>query len=486
MLPLRRTLRAFAPRTRRGGGPQAAFGALARHEFERSSARRSDDTPSQLETAVARRAGSESRGGPERGAPAPEQAPDSRGASGTIGHVLYVGAVLPKLSETFVTRELLGLRRRGVRVSAASVRPPERGLDDPALDALANEARVVYGPGLFRGALRGALRSPRTLVRGVVDSVIGQDVPLARRPRILYQCLGGLALADQVRGEGVEHVHAHMANTPAGVAMYAAGALGVPFSFTGHAADLFRDRVLLPRKLSAAAFVACISEWHRSFYREQARLGDERLPVVRCGVDVADSTVADDERSGIVAVGRLVPKKGFDVLLEAVALLPAELRPRVTLVGDGPERDALERQATSLGVSGQVAFRGAAPNAEVRELLKRALVCVLPCRVSGDGDRDGIPVVLMEAMAAGTAVVSGDLPTIRELVRDGDTGRMVPPGDAPGLAAALRELLERPDYRRRLAAAGRERVLEEFALDLNLDRLLDAFARAKSLPGDRG
>jgi glycosyltransferase involved in cell wall biosynthesis len=181
------------------------------------------------------------------------------------------------------------------------------------------------------------------------------------------------------------------------------------------------------------------------------------------------------QRNGILSVGRLVPKKGFDVLLDALALFPAAQRPRVTIVGDGPERTNLQRLADSLGLDSHVHFCGWLPNDQVKNLLRRSTMCVLPCRVDSDGDRDGIPVALMEAMAEGVPVITGDLPAIRELIQNGENGILLPPDDVFGLADAIRELSSRPGLRERLGRAGRERVQEEFALDTNLDRLLNAF-----------
>jgi glycosyltransferase involved in cell wall biosynthesis len=322
------------------------------------------------------------------------------------------------------------------------------------------------------------------LLRGILDSTLGHNTSLAQRPRVFWQCLAGLALADMVRSEHVDHVHAHMANTPTGVAMYAAMALGVPFSFTGHAADLFRYGSLLEQKLRSASFVACISEWHRDYYKRRATLDDTRLPIIRCGVEVDRELDTEARDGGILAIGRLVPKKGFDVLIEALARLPETLRPNVTIIGDGPERAALEKLVQSLlGPSARVAFRGALPNSEVLGLLRRTSLCVLPCRVGSDGDQDGIPVALMEAMAEGVPVITSDLPTLRELVRNGESGTLVRPDDPEALAGALRELLEHPEQRARLGSGGRARVIEEFAIEPNLDRLLNAFFSVrKALP----
>lgn len=402
--------------------------------------------------------------------------------------ILYIGGRLPTLSETFVTRELLGLRERGLIVHAASVRASERGLGDHRLDTLATEAVPVYGRGAARLLADAAAevaahpaRGVRTMAMMIADAVTGRDVAMKSRPKVVWQGLAGLALARRVRPRGVGHVHAHMAHVPAAVAMYAASQLGVPFSFTGHAADLFRDRALLTRKLRRAAFVACISEWHRAFYLEQTPLDEDKLPIVRCGVE-PDSTAAGpasgDGRT-VLSVARLVPKKGIDVLLRAVGQLGAMGAPLTCqIVGDGPERSRLESLCAGLDLGERVALLGARPNEQVRALMRSCDLFVLPCRVGADGDRDGIPVVLMEAMAAGVCVISGDLPTIRELVIPDRTGVLVPPGDADALAAVIRDLLARPERRRAIAEAGRRYVLEEFSLERNLDRLQRAFARA--------
>lgn len=389
-------------------------------------------------------------------------------------HILYVGAVLPKRSETFVYREVLGLRERGVAVSVASVHPPEQGLDDPALKQLADEHVPVYGRGIggkLAVACDATKRSWWRPPRG-----ISETAPVYW-PKYQLQCDAGYALAHRVKGRGITHVHAHMAHVPTTIAMHCAESLGVPFSFTGHAADLFRDRSALKTKLKRASFVACISHWHRGFYNELVPRPDADYPVVRCGVDVDAFKPGDDaQRSGLLTVGRLVRKKGFDLLIQSLAGCNAGSR--LTIVGDGPERGALRQQVDRLGLGDRVELVGAKSNNEVRALMSRAKVFVLPCRVAEDGDRDGIPVVLMEAMASGLVVVSGDLPTIRELVAHERTGMMVQPGSVEQLSAAMCSLNADPSLAARLAEAGRRRVVEEFSLPVNLARLCKSFDAA--------
>jgi glycosyltransferase involved in cell wall biosynthesis len=270
-----------------------------------------------------------------------------------------------------------------------------------------------------------------------------------------------------------------MAHVPATIAMYAARQLGVPFSFTGHANDLFTQRSLLREKLLRSAFTACISRWHRDFYRTLADLPDSRLPIVRCGVEMPDSPLSrrrpETADFRILSVGRLVPKKGFEVLLHAVAELVRRGRPiQCRIAGNGPQRETLERLRRDLALEDAILFEGPVSNATVKTMLRDVDLFVLPCQVDASGDRDGIPVALMEAMAAGVCTVSGDLPAIRELIEHRVSGWLVPPGDAEALAGGLETLMTDDDLRAHLAEAGRRHVASEFSLNTNVDRLIDA------------
>lgn len=406
--------------------------------------------------------------------------------SRTRDAILYVGAVLPARSETFVYNELLALGARGVRIHAASVRTPEQHLGEQRLDALAASVIPIYGAGTarlvadaLRETLAHPLRAAGVLAWLVADELRGKPLPLLRRLKLVGQALAALALARRVRPLGIGHLHAHMAHVPTTIAMYAARQLGIPFSFTGHANDLFRQQTLLREKLQRAAFVACISHWHRAFYRTFVNLPERRLPIVRCGVELPDRATATGhaDRQGvaprIIAVGRLVPKKGFDLLVAALDRL-RDLPWQCEIIGSGPEEQRLSDQVRSLHLADRITLLGAAPHARVRQLVAQADLFVLPCRVDPAGDRDGIPVVLMEAMAAGVPVVSGDLPAIRELVHDGENGALVAPEDMDALVAAIRRLLTDAALRHNWGQAARAWVAQEFSLAGNVDRLWQA------------
>lgn len=397
--------------------------------------------------------------------------------------VLYLSSILPKRSETFVYKEVLGLQARGLDIVVASLYPPEQDLGEEDLDRMAAVAVTVYGAGIrrilrdaFAYFVRHPSRSTAVMTIAVADALFAADLKWNGRPKVAFQGLAALALARRLElpSRRPTHIHIHMAHAATTVGMYAAKALGIPFSFTGHAADLFRERCLLEQKLNRAAFVACISEWHRDWYRTICQRPDVEYPVIRCGVAVPDVPVP--ARSGppltLLGLGRLVPKKGFDVLVQACRILTQEgVRLECTIAGDGPEMQHLKDLAASLPVK----FPGAVANRDVPGLLEGTDIFVLPCQISADGDRDGIPVVLMEAMAEGVCSVSGDLPTIRELIRDGENGRLSPAGDPWALADRLRALALDPFLRQTFACKGRQRIEEEFSSAKNLDRLVAAF-----------
>lgn len=390
--------------------------------------------------------------------------------------VLYIASRLPELSETFVYREMLGLRERGRSVIPASVRAPKRFTGDAVLAALADEAFVIYARATI-AALPLALGCHPALALAALRDAASADHPsLKSRFKHVVQALMGIAAGWRLRHRGIAHVHAHMAHVPAMVGLYIARALGARFSFTGHAADLFVDRAALGFKLDRAAFAASISHWHQEFYGSVTEISRDRLPVVRCSVALPNTI--RDERREIVTVARLVSKKGVDLLIHAFAaagLTDWTLR----ILGDGPERNALEELAASLGVSDRTVFEGAQPHVRCLVAIAEAGLFALPCRTAINGDKDGIPVVLMEAMAAGRAVIAGDLPAIRELIEHDASGLLVAPNDKAALGHAIERLVADAALRRSFAARARARIEVEFSDSVNLDRLVAAFDHAR-------
>jgi glycosyltransferase involved in cell wall biosynthesis len=443
---------------------------------------------------------------PTTAEPAPTVADPAMGDAAptpVTGTLVYLAPHFPGLHQTYVQREVRRLRARGWTIQPVGLNVSQDH-DDRTVDDLRDGAWTLYErgaaalvPGVAAELLAHPVRGLRTLGMALRDAVAPGE-PTAGRERVkaIGQAVVGLALARRLRPLAVRHVHCHFAHAATTVGMYAASQLGVPFSFTGHANDLFQRRCLLRRKLQRAAFVGCISAWHRALYESVEPVPAGKYRMVRCGVEVEAWAPAETAARGpsepmrIATVGRLVEKKGIDTLIEALPLLEARhgRRARLVVAGDGPLRGEWAALATRLGCADRVEWLGDVDNPRIRRLLSaEADVLALPCRTDANGDRDGIPVVLMEAMACGLPVVSGDLPAVRELVADGRTGLLVPGADPTALADALGRLAADPSLRNRLGAAGRDHVRAEFALDVNIDRLERALrAAAGAPPGGAG
>jgi glycosyltransferase involved in cell wall biosynthesis len=293
-------------------------------------------------------------------------------------------------------------------------------------------------------------------------------------------------VAAVLRATGVDHVHAHFATWAAETARQAAALAGLPFSFTVHATDLHRadvDRAALAERVAEAAFVVTVTEHNRQALDDVLRAAGRtgRVHVLPNGVDLARLRPAPRPRPRcVVAVGRLVEKKGFPDLVAALALLRETGRPvPATVIGEGPERSRLEALRDRSGLRDLLDLPGARTHEEVLAAVAGAGVLALPCVVTADGDRDALPTVVLEAMALGTPVVSTDVSGLPEMVEDGRSGRLVPPHDPAALAAAIGELLDDPDRAADLADAARRRVEERFDLRRSVARLHELIAAAR-------
>jgi len=394
--------------------------------------------------------------------------------------LLYITTNFHSLTLTFVTREVNGIRALGEEVHLLSLRrKAPYATAEPACDL--SGCRYLYPVPPLR-ALGGVVRMLATRPRRFLGAV-----GLALRSRLdspgiklklLYQLAASTTAVAAVESLGVQRIHAHLASPPGNVAMFLSRLTGIPFSFTGHAADLYREPECLDVKLRAARGVVCISEYNLAHYRTLApELRDAR--VVHCGVDVDEFAFRPRDAVHaplrLLAVGRAAEKKGFRHLLDALALLTERGIPwRCHVVGGGPLLEDLQRQREALGLH-ELELMGAQQQSVVKELLAQADAFVLPCVVARDGDIDGIPVSLMEAMAVGCPVVSTRVSGIPELVIHGETGLLADPEDPAGLADAFARLAGEPDLAARLSRAGREHVAREFNLATETAKLRDYF-----------
>jgi colanic acid/amylovoran biosynthesis glycosyltransferase len=394
--------------------------------------------------------------------------------------VVYIVSLFPCWSETFIVREMAQLMRRGVDVQIVSLKPASERLVQP--DAAALLPRVLYpqrGLAGALGALGQVLRRPLLSLRELARIALGLRAAPAALAKSLVVWWRTLGLLPVVRALRPDHIHAHWATYPSTAAMLIAKRLGVRFSFTSHAHDIFVNDHLIADKLRRAAFAVTISEFNRRWLsRRYASAQPRRLEVIHCGLPIEEYRPMPVEREHglIVAVGRLDQIKGFRHLVDACS----ELRARGTsfrccIVGEGPLRDELESQIAGLNLSRHCVLLGALPQHEVRAVVQRAAVFVLPSVVTPRGDRDGIPVALMEAMALGTPVVSTPVSGIPELVEDGVTGLLVTPGDAQALADRIDRLLHDWTAAATLTSRARGRIESDFDVEKEADRLLQLF-----------
>jgi colanic acid/amylovoran biosynthesis glycosyltransferase len=420
--------------------------------------------------------------------------------------IAYVLSRFPKLTETFILYEILAVERQGVHVEifpllrarrtathveGASIFAklverlrPGRG---PVLmhpEAVELVARAHYVPFISRAIFAANWRELR---RNPAEYVRTLAILVRRNIGSANLLLGGLAIfpkavsfAEQIRRLNVTHIHAHFANHPAAAAWVMARLTGISFTFTAHGADLQVDQHMLCQKACDALRVVTISRHNRELIQQTCgkRLSS-KVVVIHCGVDTtalrpnARTVARPGEPFQILCIGTMYEVKGHRYLVDACRIL-AERGQKFEchLVGHGPLRRELELQVRSANLSGSVVFEGERTRSEVVELLNRSQVLVLPSVPTESGRREGIPVVLMEAMASGLAIVASAISGIPELVKNEQSGLLVAPRDPEAIAAAIIRLAADVELRHRLALAGRRTIEAEFDLEANADALL--------------
>jgi len=397
--------------------------------------------------------------------------------------VAFVLKGYPRLSEAFIAQEIAALERRGLGILIVALRRPT----DTRVHAIhaGIRAAVTYLPEyLLREPLRvvrGWLKSRRLQNYKKVFKLWLRDLVRDPTPNRIRRFGQALVLAAELPGD-VARLHAHFLHTPASVTRYAALLLGLPWSGSAHAKDIWTTPEWEKReKLASCEWLVTCTQVNRDHVAALAPAG--RVELVYHGIDLARFPPPPRREGGgdpavILSVCRLVEKKGVDVLLEALALLPRDLKWKFVHVGDGPLKGALVRRARFLGIAQRIDWRGPLTQDKLLEEYRNADLFALASRIARDGDRDGLPNVLAEAQSQGLACVATRVSAIPELVREDATGVLVEENDPAALARALEALIADPARRRALGAAGQARVRAEFALDANLERLARKFGLA--------
>jgi glycosyltransferase involved in cell wall biosynthesis len=403
--------------------------------------------------------------------------------------IAFVLKGYPRLSESFIAQEIRALEGAGLDLRIVSLRQPTDGALHPVHREI--RAPVLYLPEYLHRAplrvLRGWRFARRLAGYAAARRTWLRDLrrdPTANRIRRFGQAL---VLARELP-QGVGHLHAHFLHTPASVARYAALMRGLPWTVSAHAKDIWTIPEWEKReKLAACRWLVTCTAAGRAHLAALAPPG--RVALAYHGLDFARFPPAAEggaaaARDGgdaaspvrILSVGRAVAKKGFDDLLAALALLPPDLNWRLVQIGGGALGDALRREAERRGLAARIEWRGAQPQERVLAAYREADIFVLASRIAADGDRDGLPNVLMEAQSQGLACLATAIPGIRELIVDGSTGLLVASEAPDALAAGLARLIREPGLRQALGAAGEERVRRDFSMAPGIARLVALFA----------
>ncbi len=394
---------------------------------------------------------------------------------------MRVGYVLkryPRYSETFVVNEILAHEAAGTEIDIFSLRYPSDGHFQDVIARVRAPVHYLRATEVKASSLWASLRSARERDCRFTDAL---KMALNEDATEVYQAL---ELAKHLEEKRITHLHAHFGTSATSVARLASAFSGIPYTFTAHAKDIFHQSVDtgdLRRKLEGARAVVTVSDFNLEYLRENWGSAAEGVVRVYNGLDLDRFPFRSptDREPIIVAVGRLVEKKGFSCLVDACGILAERGTPfRCKLIGAGPESHPLSEQIDKLGLSDRVELVGPRPQREVIAEISTAAVFAAPCVLGADGNRDGLPTVLLEAMALGTPCVSTDVTGIPEVVRDGQTGLVVGQHDAAMLAEACGKLLADPGKRCRLAGRARELIETAFDVHRNAAQVRELFAGA--------
>ena len=402
------------------------------------------------------------------------------------GRVAFVLKGYPRLSETFIAQEIAALERLGLQILIVSLRHPTDKQTHPIHAEI--QAPLLYLPEYLRDdplrVLRAWWQVRRRPGYRAARAVWWRDLWRDRTANRLRRFGQALVLAHELPSD-VTRLHAHFLHTPASVVRYAATLCGLPWSGSAHAKDIWTTPPWeLREKLASCDWLVTCTGTNCDYLSGLAPAG--RVELVYHGLDLSrfpPLTAPRPDRDGrapndpvrILSVGRLVEKKGTDVLLAALALLPAGLNWSLVHVGGGPLREALARQAKALQIDARISWRGAMAQDRLIEEYRVADLFVLASLIAQDGDRDGLPNVLMEAQSQGLACVATDVSAIHELIEDGVTGVLVEQQSPSALAQALGRLLEDPTLRRVYGQTGQARVVSRFGMQANIVRLAAKF-----------
>ncbi len=393
---------------------------------------------------------------------------------------LYIGYILkryPRFSETFVVNEILAHERAGAKIDIFALGPvQETHFQDVISQVRAPVCRLNHKQ-----------RNPETLwalFQTGFTQLPDFAVKLAEAKGAIHEVAQAVLIALEIQKRSIQHLHAHFGTQATTVARQAAIFAGISYTFTAHAKDIYyqyEESTELAVKMRDAFATVTVSDYNLSYLKEQYDGDASKVVRIYNGMDLNKFpyTPYTERKPHILAVGRLVAKKGFNVLLDALALLKQQkIFMSCTLVGSGALQTDLEEQIKALGIEDVITLVGPMPQPDIIRMMQQANMVVAPCIISEDGDRDGLPTVLLESMALGTPVISTQVAGIPELVKDQETGLCVEPQNPQALAEAIKRLLDDQSLCQILSKKGRALIEREYDEDRNASRLRELFKSA--------
>lgn len=395
----------------------------------------------------------------------------------------------PRISETFISNEILLLEKLGFSIHLFSMRHPREPFCHESVKMIKApvdylpETILSHLPWLLYHNLLLAMQRPRTYA-SALKATLRRFFRSRKMATIKHLLQAGYLVHHLLPGSGVAHLHAHFAHSPASVAMFASLLSGLPFSFTAHAKDIYTsDSRQLREKIERACFVVTCTDYNRKYLMQLSRRNVTPVRRIYHGIDVnlfSHNTINSNPSAPyqILTVARLAQKKGLPTVFRALRYLCDQgISLRHTLIGDGDDRKKILSLIRELGLNHVTRWLGTQPHHVVLEHYRSADLFVLGCQVAPNGDRDGIPNVLLESMAMGVPVVATDVSAIPELVEDEKTGLLVPPGHPEKMAHAMSRLLTDSALRKQVISEARKRVIREFDNKLFINDLASLYRK---------
>lgn len=392
------------------------------------------------------------------------------------------------VGNAWVGNELRAVKKAGVEFVLHSLRPRSFKLfASEDIGEIEKNTRTIYPisiPALLLSVLAAPALFRHNFFTAMWNALFGRRESWSVRLKCIAHFMVACHWARQLRKERVDVIHSQWIHSCGTVGMYGAWLLGVPFGFTGHAADLFRDRCALRDKIKRAEYIICISYFHRDFYLIYGAR-PEQLIIGYCGINVSlfapkPNSVTADKPFIIISSGRLVEKKGFEFLIEACKCLEGRFEYQCIIGGSGELESHLKKRIDDLGLQKTVKVTGETLLQEdIPDFMHQGDCYCLPCVWASDNDVDGLPQMLMEAMACGLPAISTRLVGIPDLVKDRQTGLLLETSDPEAIADAIEELYLKPELRHDLSAKGREWVIDKFNLETCVDPLIGEFQKKR-------